>query len=62
MTVTTLAVMAVGVWLPYSPFAGSVGFVPLPRTYWLWIGAFLLAYGGLTHTVKVWFQKRFGDD
>ncbi len=62
MTLTTLAVMAAGVWLPYSPFAASLGFVPLPRAYWLWMGVFLLAYGVLTHTVKVWFFKRFGDD
>ena len=62
MTLTTLAVMAVAVWLPYSPFAESLGFVPLPRAYWLWIGAFLLAYGVLTHTVKVWFYNRFGDE
>jgi len=62
MTLTTGVVMAVGVWLPYSPFASSLGFVPLPHRYWLWIGLFLLAYGVLTHGVKVWFFKRYGDE
>ena len=62
MTLTTLAIMAVAVWLPYSPFANSLGFVPLPPIYWLWIGGFLLIYSVLTHTVKVWFHKRYGDD
>ena len=29
MTLTTLVVMAVGAWLPYSPFAATLGMVPL---------------------------------
>jgi Mg2+-importing ATPase len=62
MTFTTLAVMAVGVWLPYSPFAPSLGMVPLPAAYWAWIGGFLMTYGVLTHFVKTWFFKRFGGD
>ena len=62
MTLTTLAVMAVGVWLPYSPFARSMHFVPLPLSYWFWITGFLLVYSVLTHAVKVWFHKRFGDE
>jgi len=62
MMLTTLGIMAVGAWLPYSPFSGSLGLVPLPVSYWMWIGAFLLAYSVLTHGVKVWFHTRFGDD
>ena len=62
MLVTTLAVMGFGAWLPYSPFAKALGFEPLPGVYWLWITAFLLGYSVLTHGVKVWFIKRFGDD
>ena len=30
MTLTTLVVMAIGAWLPYSPFAPDLGMVPLP--------------------------------
>ncbi|MDA8164585.1 MAG: magnesium-translocating P-type ATPase [Desulfobacteraceae bacterium] len=60
MTMTTLAVMAVGAWLPYSPFARDLGMVPLPPVYWLWIAGFLLGYALLTHTVKRWFFKRYG--
>ena len=62
MLATTLAVMGLGAWLPYSPFAKALGFEPLPGVYWLWITAFLLGYSVLTHGVKVWFIKRFGDD
>lgn len=60
MMLTTLTVMAVGAWLPYSPFAASLGMVPLPAIYWLWISGFLVTYALLTHMVKVWFFKRFG--
>ncbi|MCL5270733.1 MAG: magnesium-translocating P-type ATPase [bacterium] len=62
MTVTTLAVMALGAWLPYSRLARVFGFVPLPAGYWGWIAGFLLAYGIITHTVKTWFLKRFGGE
>ncbi len=60
MVLTTLVVMAVGAWLPYSPVAHFLGFVPLPAVYWLWIAAFLASYAVLTHAVKVWFHNRYG--
>ncbi len=56
---TTLAVMAIGVWLPYSPFAKMLGLLPLPGIYWLWIAGFLLTYSIITHQVKRWFIRRF---
>ncbi len=62
MTLTTLFIMAVGSWLPYSPFASTFGFVPLPGHYWFWIAGFLLTYSILTHLVKTWFFKRYGDN
>ena len=42
MALTTLAVMGVGAWLPYSPFAPALGLVRLPAIYWVWIAGFLL--------------------
>jgi Mg2+-importing ATPase len=60
MTLTTLLIMSIGAWLPYSPFAASFGFVPLPFVYWVWIAAFLASYAVLTHFVKVWFHKKYG--
>ena len=62
MTMTTLAVMAVGAWLPYSPVAPMLGLVPLPGIYWAWIGAFLIGYAVITTGVKTWFFNRFGGD
>ena len=52
LTLTTLIIMAIGSWLPYSPFGPSLGMVPLPAVYWLWIGAFLLMYAVMTHGRK----------
>jgi Mg2+-importing ATPase len=60
MTLTTLTIMGVAVWLPYSPFASDLEMVPLPPTFFLWIGAFLVAYATVTHRVKTWFLHRFG--
>ena len=62
MTLTTLFIMAVGGWLPYSPFAATFGFVPLPPIYWLWLAGFLISYSILTHFVKTWFFKKYGDN
>jgi len=62
MTVTTVLIMLIGAWLPYSPFAVHLGMIPLPLSYWIWIVAFLVAYAVLTSLVKNWFFKRFGGD
>jgi Mg2+-importing ATPase len=62
MTMTTLAIMAIGAWLPYSPFAKDLGMVPLPAVFWGWIAAFLVAYSLLTHLIKTWFFHRYGDN
>ncbi len=59
---STLLIMGVGVWLPFSPLAHWLGFVPLPAVYFLWIAGYLLAYSVLTHSVKMWFARKFGTD
>jgi Mg2+-importing ATPase len=60
LTLTTLGIVALGIWLPFSPFASALGFVPLPPAYWLYIIGFLITYFVLTQLVKRWFVKRFG--
>jgi Mg2+-importing ATPase len=62
LTLTTLVIMGIASWLPYSPFASSLGMVPLPAIYWAWIAGFLVTYGILTHFVKTWFFNRYGDN
>lgn len=56
----TLAIMAVGVAVPYSPLGQAVGMVPLPAAYFPWLVATLLAYCLLTQFVKRWYIRRFG--
>ena len=62
MTLTTLLIMSIGIWLPYSPFASIFGLVPLPAIFWLWIFGFLVSYGIITHIVKTWFFNKYGDN
>ena len=52
LTLTTLAIMAFGVWLPDSPLAPALGFTQLPRMYWPLLMLTLLGYVGLTQIIK----------
>src|SRR6266851_3774482 len=58
LTLTTLCVMAFGMWLPYSPVASSLGFTGLPGMYWPILLLTLLAYLGLTQGIKVWLLRK----
>jgi P-type Mg2+ transporter len=58
LTATTLFIMALGAWLPYSPLASSLGLAQLPRLYWPILMLTLLVYMGLTQTVKVLLLRR----
>ena len=57
---TTIAICAIGIALPYSPLSATLGFRPLPALYWPVVVSFLLAYASLTHVVKSWFIRRWG--
>jgi Mg2+-importing ATPase len=57
LTVTTLAIMAFGAWLPYSPVASSLGLAQLPAMYWPILLLTLVAYTGLTQAVKIWLLR-----
>ena len=58
LTMTTIAVMGIGVILPYSPLAQPLGFVPLPWQFWPWLGATLLCYVALAQLVKTWLARK----
>ena len=62
MSFTTVLIMAIGVWIPFSPLARYLGFVPLPPVFFVWLAGFLGAYVILTHSVKMWFARKFGTD
>jgi Mg2+-importing ATPase len=55
----TTAIMAVGIFLPFSGFADALNMVPLPLSYFPWLIGILLVYCILTQLVKVWFIKKF---
>jgi Mg2+-importing ATPase len=58
LTLTSLAIMAVGVWLPFSPFAEALGFAALPHLYWPLLLATLFLYVLLTQGVKTWLLRK----
>ncbi len=58
LTMTTLAVMAVAAWLPFSPLASALGFAALPPLYWPILLATLLCYVLLTQGVKMWLFRK----
>ncbi|MCX4783308.1 magnesium-translocating P-type ATPase [Streptomyces sp. NBC_01264] len=59
MVMTVLAVLT-GLFLPFSPLAASLGFVPLPASYFPWLIGVLLAYCTLTQLLKTVYIRRFG--
>jgi Mg2+-importing ATPase len=58
LTLTTISIMAFGMWLPSSPLASSLGFTRLPGMYWPILLLTLFAYVGLTQIIKVWLLRR----
>jgi Mg2+-importing ATPase len=58
LTVTTVLIMCIGMWLPYSPLAATLGFVHLPPLYWPILFLTLLCYVVLTQLVKMWLMRR----
>jgi len=58
LTMTTLLIMAFGAYLPSSPLASFLGFVPLPPLFWLLLLVTLVCYVALTQVVKAWLLKK----
>lgn len=55
----TTTIMAIGIFIPFSPFAASLKMQPLPMSYFPWLIGILLTYCLLTQVVKVWFIRKF---
>jgi Mg2+-importing ATPase len=56
---TTAMVMAIGVYLPFSPMASAVKLQPLPAGYFIYLPLVLFAYCLLTQLVKAVYIRRF---
>jgi len=60
LALTTATVMLIGIVIPFSPVAASLGMVPLPSIFFLWLVGILLSYAALAQAVKTWFVRRYG--
>ena len=58
LTTTTIIIMAIAAYLPFSPLATYLGFVPLPPLFWPLLLLTLVCYVALTQVVKVWLLKK----
>jgi len=58
LTMTTIAIMGVGAFLPFSPLAQYLGFVPLPWQFWPLLAVTLVCYVGLTQLIKSWMVRK----
>ncbi|HWB14648.1 MAG TPA: magnesium-translocating P-type ATPase [Pirellulales bacterium] len=58
LLVATGAAMAVGISLPFSPLAPSLGLTSLPAAFWPLLVLTLLSYAVLAHAVKRWLLRR----
>jgi P-type Mg2+ transporter len=58
LTMTTLLIMAIGAWLPFSPVSRFLGFVPLPWQFWPFLAVTLICYVGLTQVIKTWLIRK----
>lgn len=58
LTMTSLAVIAFAVWLPFSPMAPTLGMVALPPLFWPILLVTMLAYVLLTQAVKTWLFRK----
>ena len=60
LMVMTLAIMAIGLWLPLGPLAGYFKLQALPLAYYGWLAAILLGYCALTTVMKGFYIRRYG--
>ena len=58
LILTSGIIMAVGMWLPHSGFATSLGFMELPVLYWPILFLTLLCYVLLTQSIKTVLLRR----
>src|SRR5664280_2677747 len=56
----TACIMAIGIYLPFSPLGEHLGMVPLPTSYFPWLAGILLSYCVFPQLVKRLYIHRFG--
>ena len=58
LVLTSLGVVATALWLPFTPLAPYLGFMPLPLSFFGLLSALLIAYLVMVEGGKQWFYKR----
>ena len=53
-------VMAIGIYIPFSPLGAMVGLVPLPWEYFPWLVGTLVCYCLVAQAMKTFYIRRFG--
>lgn len=53
-------IMAIGIYIPFSPLGNLVGLVPLPWQYFPWLVATLICYCIVAQAMKRFYIRRFG--
>jgi len=61
LLLSTLALIPVAFAIPFAPFAGLFGFVPLPGPLMATIAVIALTYVAATELQKRWFYRRRGE-
>lgn len=59
LIISTICVIAFGIYLPFSPFAKAFQFVPLPPLYFVLLFIGLVLYFLITQFLKTWFIKKY---
>ena len=60
MLLATFAIIAVGIYLPYSGFGTILGFCSVPMQFNIWLGFIVVGYVVCVQIAKSLYQKRFG--
>jgi Mg2+-importing ATPase len=56
---STSLIMAIGIFIPFSPLATAFKMQPLPLSYFPWLIGVLLSYCLIMQMLKTWFIKKF---
>jgi P-type Mg2+ transporter len=57
MIIASLVIIFIGLYLPFSPLADSLGLVQLPAKYFGFLGIVIISYAVLVQLVKIKFFK-----
>ena len=60
LMISTLIIMAVGIFLPIGPWGHYFKLVSLPPLYFIFLPMIVLAYMILTQMMKLFYTRRYG--